>query len=579
MGVGDWLSGGKDLLDKGLDKVEDGIDAGKKALGEGIDWTTDRIGDGLEYVGADDWADKVEDWGDDTASSLGASVKEQQLGQTEEPDELVHGKPERIREVAGHLKDFGAAFDKVGGGMRSLDSAHWKGASADAFREKFAMHPPQWLHAADACEDAGKALTSYAETVTWAQGRAKEAVALYKKGKKASEDAVGAYNKKVDAYNAALKSDRDPGPKPEPFSDPGKADRDHAQEVLKEARRQRDDAARTAQQAVEKAMAHAPKEPPASNRLASTALDGYGALQVETAHVVGGVVKGTAGIVNFARGLNPMDPYNLTHPAQYMQNVNMTLAGLVSTAAHPERIPGALIDSFKKDPSEGLGRLLPELIGTKGMGTVRTGVRLATKEGAEAAVEGAARRGAHDLPGQRVPDMPSHPPTVHDKLHAAADRSVDVSKIPDHAQWRTTDEPLWRNDNRPPDEIFRDGFKPWNNHNTDLDGYVRHNEQSVYVGTTRDPDLGWSTRYRYDVDAPGGIDVNKSIPDNIFANEKEIAFPGGVRTENIKGVTEQLPDGTTRYIPNPHYSPHAAPPGAAAPPSPPTSLLPPGWTQ
>jgi len=49
------------------------------------------------------------------------------------------------------------------------------------------------------------------------------------------------------------------------------------------------------------------------------------------------VLKGTAGILNFARGLNLMDPYNITHPAAYLQNVNMTLAGPVSTAAHPER--------------------------------------------------------------------------------------------------------------------------------------------------------------------------------------------------------------------------------------------------
>lgn len=400
MGIGDLVDGGKDLLNKGLGKLEEGVDAGKKALGEGIDWTTDRVGDGLEYVGADDWADSVEDWGDDAASDLGASVREQQLGQTEEANELIHGKPDKIRESAGHMKDFFTALDSVGQGMKKLDSAHWKGTSADAFREKFAMHPPKWLHAADACESAGKALTTYASTVTWAQGQAKEAIALYKKGKEASQKAVDAYNKKIDTYNADVKADRDPGPVPEPFSDPGKKDRDDAHDILKEARRQRDEAAGTAQKAIDAAMAHAPKEPPPLDRAGAMYLDGMGALSVETAHVVGGVVKGAAGIVNFARGLNPLDIYNITHPAQYAQNVNMTLAGLVSTAAHPERIPAALIDSFKKDPSEGLGRLLPELIGTKGLGTVRSGVRVAAKEGAESAVQkgvtNAAKDGAKD---------------------------------------------------------------------------------------------------------------------------------------------------------------------------------------
>ncbi|MER8003225.1 putative T7SS-secreted protein [Streptomyces sp. NPDC095613] len=396
MGLGDLIDGGKNLANKGLGKLEEGFDAGKKALGEGVDWTTDRIGDGLEYVGADDWADAVEDWGDDTASGLGASVGEQQLGETEEADELVHGKPDKIRESAGHMNDFFTALDNVGQGMKRLDSAHWKGEAANAFRAEFAMHPAKWLHAADACEAAGKALTAYASTVTWAQGQAQNAIDLYKKGKEASQRAVEAYNKKVDAYNADIRADRDPGPVPEPFHDPGKKDREDAHALLKEARRQRDEAAETARKAIDAAMAHAPKEPPPLSRAASAYVDGMGALAVETTHVVGGVVKGTAGLLNFARGLNPLDVYNLTHPAQYAQNVNMTLAGLVSTAAHPERIPGALIDSFKGDPSEGFGRLLPELIGTKGLGSVRTGVRVAAKEGAETAVEQGVRKAAKE---------------------------------------------------------------------------------------------------------------------------------------------------------------------------------------
>ncbi|MFJ1744631.1 putative T7SS-secreted protein [Streptomyces sp. NPDC088116] len=586
MGLGDLVDGGKDLLNKGLGKLEEGVDAGKKALGEGIDWTTDRVGDGLDHVGADDWADSVEDWGDDAASDLGASVSEQQLGQTEEPNELIHGKPDKIRESAGHMKDFFTSLDSVGQGMKKLDSAHWKGESAEAFREKFAMHPPKWLHAADACEAAGKALTAYASTVTWAQGQAKEAVALYKRGEEASRKAADTYNKQVDTYNADVRADRDPGPKPEPFSDPGKKDREDAHNLLKEARRQRDEAADRAKKAVDDAMAHAPKEPPPLDRAGAMYLDGMGALTVETGHVVGGVVKGAAGIVNFARGLNPMDIYNITHPAQYAQNVNMTLAGLVSTAAHPERIPAALIDSFKKDPSEGLGRLLPELIGTKGLGTVRAGVRVAAKEGVEGGLESGLRRSADDIPQPREPEgtprTPDAPADAHDPLHVAADRSVDVSRLPEDAVWRRTDEPLWRNDDRSPDEIFRDGFQPWDTSRTDLDRYVRYNEHSSYVGTTRDPDLGWGSKYRYDVDAPGGIDVNQSIPDNPFAREQEIAFPGGVRSENIKGVQERLPDGSLgEYIPNPRYQPGAPPVPSGPPPAPsgPSNFLPPGWTQ
>ncbi len=101
------------------------------------------------------------------------------------------------------------------------------------------------------------------------------------------------------------------------------------------------------------------------------------------------MAKGTAGILTFARGLNPTDPYNLTHPAAYVQNVNMTLAGLISTSAHPERAAKTMLDDFMKDPSEGTGRLLPNLLGD-GAGLEAAFGRAALKEG----VESGSRRGA-----------------------------------------------------------------------------------------------------------------------------------------------------------------------------------------
>ncbi|MFG2127918.1 putative T7SS-secreted protein [Streptomyces sp. NPDC048751] len=389
MGLGDLVNGG-------LDKLEDGWDAGKKLVGEGIDKGTDLIGAGLEKVGADDWADKVEDFGDELASDLGATPGEQQLGQSDQANELIHGNPGTIRASASHLKDFRKGFDKVGEGMRGLDSSHWKGAAADTFREKFAMHPTKWLHAADACDKAARALEDFADTVKWAQSQAQDAIDLYKKGKKASDDAVTSYNKRVDAYNAKVKANEDPGPRPEPFKDPGTADIKRAHEILAEARRQRNDAGRTAATSVQAALAHAPAEPPALDRLRANAEDGYVAVNTEILHVAGGVVKGGAGLINFARGLNPLDGYNITHPAQYLQNVSMTLSGLVSTAAHPERAAKSMWEGFKKDPSEGIGRLIPELIGTKGLGLARGGLRTAVKEGMEEAAEQGARKSAKD---------------------------------------------------------------------------------------------------------------------------------------------------------------------------------------
>ncbi|WP_244173763.1 putative T7SS-secreted protein [Streptomyces recifensis] len=203
-----------DLINSLLGGAEDLYDKGKKKAGELVDSGTDKLGGALDRVGLHDWADGVEDWGDEVASDLGAMPGEQQLGRTEQADELVHGKPEKIRESAKHLKDFHGAFDKVGSGLKKIDSAGWKGEGGDAFREKFGVHPAKWAHAAEACGAAADALERYADTVTWAQKQAAEAVELYKKGTKAFDDAADEYQKKADAYNAKARAGEDPGTKP-----------------------------------------------------------------------------------------------------------------------------------------------------------------------------------------------------------------------------------------------------------------------------------------------------------------------------------------------------------------------------
>ncbi|MFF3781132.1 putative T7SS-secreted protein [Streptomyces sp. NPDC001933] len=355
------------------------LDKGKELAGEAIDTGTDMLGAGLDKVGAHGWADGVEDWGDETASSLGAEVGEKQLGQSEEADELIHGRPEKIAATVKNLRDFQRAFDLVGGGMKKLDSGHWKGEVADTFRRYFETLPTDWLRAADAFEDAARALETYARTVTGAQGKAREAIALHKEGKQDYETAAAEFQQKAAAYNAVRNTDH-PLPHPGKFSDPGLAKRQLAQEILQLARQTRNEAAETAKGAVTAAMAHAPKEPTGLDRLKREAYDHALGQGIELAHFSGGIIKGGAGLVNFTRSVNPMDPYNLTHPADYYKGVHTTLAGLVSTAANPDRALKTAWESAKGDPSEFIGRLVPEMIGTKGGGLTKGGLRAGMKD-------------------------------------------------------------------------------------------------------------------------------------------------------------------------------------------------------
>ncbi|MFD8868265.1 putative T7SS-secreted protein [Streptomyces sp. NPDC059590] len=375
MGIGDFIPDGVE------DWVDDRVEDVGGAIDEAGDWTADRLDD----VGWQSGADWVRDKSDSAANALGAAVDEMQLGESEDAKKLIHGSPSKLRSTAGHLTDFKTAFNNVGKGLRGLSSQSLKGKAADAFRESVSVEPKKWFAAADACEKASGALDRFAGTVEWAQGQAEEAIRRYKKGKKASDDArsahndkVTAYNKAVDTYNGLPEDKRDPSSlpdKPGAFHDPGAADIKAAQELLAEARRQRDEAHGVAKTAVEGARDAAPKKPSYAKQLG----DGLEGLNLDASHFLGGVVKGTAGLLNFVRQVNPLDLYNITHPAEYATNLNNTAAGLLRMANDPGTALKGMWDAFQKDPSEGLGRLVPELIGTKGLGGAKAAVTAAER--------------------------------------------------------------------------------------------------------------------------------------------------------------------------------------------------------
>ncbi|WP_262371603.1 putative T7SS-secreted protein, partial [Streptomyces sp. WAC01526] len=393
-----------DLINSAAEKAGNAVDGVKEAAGEAVDSATDMTADGLDYVGADGAAKTVRSAGDDVADALGAQVAERQLGESDDPKELIHGDVAKINESAAHLKDFYAAFERVGQGIRKLDAGSWKGKAADSFHEKFDVHPKQWMRTADACEAAWKALDSYADTVSWAQKKAQAAIDAWRaaekktmKAFKAYSHAVDTYNAKADAYNAARDEGSDPGPKPDKpgdFHDPADQDREAAQDILKNARTQRNEAAEKAQHALKNALEHAPQAPKFTTETALDAADGIAAGGMNLMHVGGGVGKALVETVNLGRMVNPLEPYNLAHPHQYMANVSKITLGLASTAAHPGRLAkGMLGEGWGSDPGDALGGVIGNLIGAKGVGAVGNGVM---KAGAKDAVKGAAREAAKE---------------------------------------------------------------------------------------------------------------------------------------------------------------------------------------
>ncbi|WP_329584810.1 hypothetical protein OG500_30945 [Kitasatospora sp. NBC_01250] len=163
-----------------LDSVGDGLEGlykdGKKAVGKVVDGNAHTVGGVLDFVGLHDVAHAVDRFGDQVADDMGAQVGEVQLGDSDDPKDLVHGDVKAIAESAKHLLAFHDAFEETGSGLRSMDADHWRGQAAEAFRATFAPHPAQWLTAADACAAAAKALDDFSHTVSWAQDQAKQAI-------------------------------------------------------------------------------------------------------------------------------------------------------------------------------------------------------------------------------------------------------------------------------------------------------------------------------------------------------------------------------------------------------------------
>ncbi|MGW8555861.1 putative T7SS-secreted protein [Streptomyces tubercidicus] len=574
----------------------------------------------LDDVGAHDWADKADAAGSWAAKGLGAQTRELELNETDDPAQLLHGDASSIRKSAGNVKKLGAAFERTGSALRKMDPSDWHGKAADRFREKVQTHPKRWLTAADSFEDAAAALDHYADTVEWAGKQAREAVERWKQAQKKTAAAVEQYKRKVDNYNqqadaAGNQSPQEPGP----FHDPGAEGRKSAEHLLKTARSQRDSAGAQLTVKLARATCRAPAEPQGLDRLKREAGNMVKNQLVGAEHQLGGIIKTGTSLLRLVRTVNPQDPYNLTHPADYATNLTSVAGGLIHTANHPtELIKGAIGEGWGTDRNQAIAAFATNFIG--GGGAVsKVGAKAAAHGMESAAAKDAAKTAAKDSAGvaghgddaadaarhaddaathsddvaERANDGGEHPddaagagrdldPDDPRSLPAAVDKNIDIDSMSHKPVWREGHEPLYRNDNRHPREIFDQGFHPRDSSNVDLFGYVESSHGSAFVSTTRDADANWVTHYRYEVDAPGGIDVNETLPNNKYHEiDQEIAFAGGIDRKHIKGAWEMDPRTGTKgeWIPNPHYEPHIPKkPVAPAPEAPPSSQLPEGWT-
>ncbi|WP_086660711.1 putative T7SS-secreted protein [Lentzea kentuckyensis] len=335
-----------------------------------------------------------------------------ELGDTDDPKELVPGDVATLEETANGLRKLSTACQEAYAGVSELDVGHWTGDAAEKFGSYFSAETPKWRDAAEAFGPAVDALTTYKGAVERAQRDAAEAIRIYNESKAETEaaekqyDAASSQHEKasLDAFanGAAL-----PGPLA-PFSDPGKAKRDQAERILADARKALKEAAAQAASVINKSKDRAPAEPGFLSKLGASLEDTFEKTSEQMEKFGDGLGRSVTSLVTLIRVGNPLDPYNVMHPGEYAANMMKQASGMVHMVTHPtEAVKGILnFEEWKKDPFGAAGQLVGDIaigIATDGAGLAGTAEKAIAREAMEATAREATEQAATQL-GKHVDD-------------------------------------------------------------------------------------------------------------------------------------------------------------------------------
>ncbi|WP_371934390.1 lonely Cys domain-containing protein [Streptomyces glycanivorans] len=176
----------------------------------------------------------------------------------------------------------------------------------------------------------------------------------------------------------------------------------------------------------------------------------------------------------------------------------------------------------------------------------------------------------------------SSAPPVDPATVAADPAALAGSTLPD-ALWRDHDGPLFRFSPDGPERVFGEGLRAYGPDMVHLLDHVYGGSSlvptTVFASTTanrhyvrdsaRANPMGAHAlyhryRWRYDIQVPGGIDVNATLGlASPFPDQEEVLFPGGIDRRYIRGAQPMeygMPLGP--YVANPHFAPATPSDGA-----------------
>ncbi|MGN2638313.1 putative T7SS-secreted protein [Nocardia takedensis] len=573
MGIGDFVNSVGD-------KIEDGLESATQKVGQAYNTVLDAESRIADAVGANGLSNFLDDLGDTIADAAGGAVPEKELGQTTDPKELVRGEVAKINEVAEHLGAIGTAIGQTGDALRRIDVADWSGAAASAFHDEYAKQPKLWWDGADAMLEARAALDAWSHEVTAAQNKASDAIAKWEAADREEHDRKNEWNTRTDEQREG-----------HTLTDTWTRLRDEARAILHDARRQRDTAAAAAAAALAAATESAPAEPPFLSRWGNNFEDFSAAMEQAKLNFTNGLLTSLTGLVQFVRSISPIDPYNITHPAEYMSKMSDLGTGMVLAAADPKATASAMLSGFKTNPSEALGALTGDVLATVATGGAGGAAKVgagAVDNASEAARLGNAGRGLLDdtaaaagrhtpetptTPAAHTPEGPATPSTnpaaaTPDSLPANPSGNVPESKAPGdspgagpHAADNTSTTPKPDNDGAAPNPATtQDGHSP-SAATESVDAPSTHPEADHTPSTAepgkphpRDEDAATGTGERAEGAHPDGHDNNAARPDDNPGPERLADNDKGGDGEPGVGETAQKngpesdadPDQTTK---------------------------------
>jgi uncharacterized protein YukE len=335
-----------------------------------------------------------------------------ELGDTDDPVELVPGSVATLDETASGLRKLSSACQEAYAGLSQLDVGTWTGAAAEKFQQYFSQETPKWRDAAEAFGPVVDALTTYKGAVEHAQRQAAEAIRLYNEAKRATENAKREYDTAASQFEKAALAAQvtgDAAPAPlAPFSDPGKAQREAAERMLADARNALRTAAAEAAAVVTRAKDRAPAEPGFLSKFGAAVEDAFDKTVDQAQSLYSGLSKSGLNLLKLVRAGNPLDPYNVTHPGEYAAHLMQQASGMVHMVTHPaEAVKGILnFEEWKKDPFAAFGQLVGDVgiaIATDGAGLAGTAEKAVLRETAETSAREATEQAATQL-GRHVDD-------------------------------------------------------------------------------------------------------------------------------------------------------------------------------